>query len=86
LEASPLRTIRGRPTLQACQERHSADRNRPRVRRVDQQEQEVRDTIEQEVPSAGPKRIIVNARGFDLDDAEHWIPVGLEITDAQEAR
>jgi two-component system, chemotaxis family, CheB/CheR fusion protein len=42
-------------------------------------------TIKQEVPSAGVKRVIVNARRLGLDDARHWILLVMEITDAQEA-
>jgi len=42
--------------------------------------------IAHEVPSAGPKRIMVNARGFELDDAKRWILLALEIADEQETR
>jgi two-component system, chemotaxis family, CheB/CheR fusion protein len=33
----------------------------------------------------GTKRVVINARRFEVDDAKHWILVAMEITDAQEA-
>jgi two-component system CheB/CheR fusion protein len=45
-----------------------------------------RRAMEHEVPSAGSKRIMVNARGFELEDAKRWILLALEIAHEQETR
>jgi PAS domain-containing protein len=42
--------------------------------------------IEQGIPSVGNRRVMVNARSFELDDARRWILVAMEVVDAQEAR
>jgi two-component system CheB/CheR fusion protein len=41
--------------------------------------------LEHDIPSLGSKRVVINARGFEMADAKHWILVAMEIRDAQEA-
>ena len=37
-----------------------------------------------DIPSLGSKQVLINARGFEVDDAKHWILVAMEISDADE--
>ena len=41
--------------------------------------------IERDIPTLGPRRVTVNARGFELDDEKPLILVALEIANAEEA-
>lgn len=42
--------------------------------------------LDQTVPAGGAKRVMVNARGFELEDGRPWVLMAMEVLGAEEAR